>query len=1589
MDIEIPPWLDWVAYLAGSQWPKGSETAMWRLADYWYGQAAALKALIPDLNNVRSDTAAVLSGQTAQTADAQFAQLFSGPYAVDNLVAAMNALGDAAEQQGTEIQYTKLQILSTLTIAAGSIIYALANSDWTLGASLAEIPITQTLAENSIRELVSMVLERIQAALASTLTKTMVARLLAEGAVSAAIGAGQELAIEAFQVAEASLGVGDRDGINVAAVLGSALSMGAAGMAGGLVGHGVGELLGSDGSTAVRVLKGAVTGLASAEAANLAATVAGGGNVSAATFLGGAIGLVHGGVRGAGGAHGATVSDAEPTEAAVPAIEAHQTLRFEQQPDGTYAWPGEQHYYEAEDGSTHTTEGAPHGAAASPTLRFERQPDGTYAWSGEQTTAAQRGSTHTHDDVPHTAPAAAPATGSDPAAGDHVTGATGVSATTATDPTAAQGAPHAATASAPADPGPASIDGVATGVDSAPAVSARLGTGLSEGVLDLSTSAPAASSGPVIETGGLTPVDTSAAESSGPASMPDMPRAVAPDPASPPPAVSERGSSAAPPTPTPDVRAESSAAAESTAQPARGLAAGTSETTAAQAGPGGQRGDVEPVEAAQAGGRILQHPTEPIGPEPAATRQANRPSADAHLVGRGEGARDNPDDPQPVATTRAQDPLAADQDIGVVIKASQGDSGPGSGEPELQHGGGNRSDGVDTPDPATAGGGAGEGSGRGSAGRAGARGAGGEANGAGRDGDANGAGGDDEAGDDRHEPEPGAYEDRSGTETTEPPNLGAGYSTKSYVDFFRDQYDKNFRPGPPDDDNSPRLGEMESQIGADPATAGGDDFARALQEQHAQDLPVHEADAVSELPNPGEIQGDQARPPRQRILVFADKWGGGRGMETLNMALCRGLAEAGHEVYVRVGWPILEAEVPPGVTVITDRVDQPRTSRYQDLSAFMEGLPESVDLVIGHGHDAGMAAVHAAQHGYPDAKCIHMVHLLPMAFYTLTDGAKYGRNRLAADIYMARHSDLVSGVGPALAAEALASSSMAGRASIHELRPSLTMAQQPPLPARDAPERVVLFGRLDDPLKGAEEAARMVGDRRSRGHDTRLVMLGADPWSLQHGMLQRNLAALVGDPDALEVLPRTSNPEELQAIIRSASVVVMPSRVESFGLVAMEAIQQGVPVMMPSSSGAGQFLAGLSDYREAAERFNLVEQPLGAPPTVDTWTDRLDVVLGDLPAAWDNARQLQERLASFTPERSAEHLVDAARNARPDPPLQGPPSRARVTVEGRYESQAVVVHPYGDEAGEHDLILAVVDAMETDPEIKAAIAYNLPIVFGPDQPAHDFDSHATRAPDPGAAAPVAESAAARERGTEETGNPGKPAESDLGSHDVAGAGSGEGGDDLPDFPDVPGWTEVRRIASMSETLVDQWQHIRADGWRFEFTDTGAHANHHTRVINIDPQKCEIPRVAVSLIAHEFGHVMDGVPEVDTSSRDAYIQARADREGVAVMNELKVLREIVANGGPNIHEDLYWTLKNDLFPAQLIEPIFYSAYLGAGSTPEAYQQTIRGIGEIYRNCVISGTAGEGGITYAEYYGQFYDKYLSGGWRRKLFRRSSPS
>ncbi len=158
--LQIPGPLQWVSYLVGSQWPKGDEDAMYRIGGEWGDRAEQLRDLIPELNRMRASTSAVLQGVTAGAADKQFAMLFDGDATVDKLADAMAALGELAESTGKNIEYTKLQILTSLAIAAFEISWALAQTSVTFGASAAEIPLIEVTTTAAIRRMVADADER-------------------------------------------------------------------------------------------------------------------------------------------------------------------------------------------------------------------------------------------------------------------------------------------------------------------------------------------------------------------------------------------------------------------------------------------------------------------------------------------------------------------------------------------------------------------------------------------------------------------------------------------------------------------------------------------------------------------------------------------------------------------------------------------------------------------------------------------------------------------------------------------------------------------------------------------------------------------------------------------------------------------------------------------------------------------------------------------------------------------------------------------------------------------------------------------------------------------------------------------------------------------------------------------------------------------------------------------------------------------------------------------------------------------------------------------------------------------------------------
>lgn len=273
---------------------------MQRLKSYWQESAGEFKDLIPDTNRVRAETKGAVVGASAEAIDAEFAKLFDGDYSLDKLAQAMDAIGEMAGSHGTEIQYTKLMVISTLAIAAVQIYMAIAEAPETFGGSLAEIPIVEAFTSMTIREFMSFLLKQILETAAKALTKTAVKRLIKSVGIQLAIAEGQDFGIQTLQNA-----LGTRHGYDVNKLIDTAVASTVGAGAAHMLAPGLSRLIPAGETRLGRMASNALQGYATGVGGNIAGTAAlmtyrDGVHFDAASIFGGAAssGLMHRSVDG-------------------------------------------------------------------------------------------------------------------------------------------------------------------------------------------------------------------------------------------------------------------------------------------------------------------------------------------------------------------------------------------------------------------------------------------------------------------------------------------------------------------------------------------------------------------------------------------------------------------------------------------------------------------------------------------------------------------------------------------------------------------------------------------------------------------------------------------------------------------------------------------------------------------------------------------------------------------------------------------------------------------------------------------------------------------------------------------------------------------------------------------------------------------------------------------------------------------------------------------------------------------------------------------------------------------------------------------
>ena len=269
-----------------------------------------------------------------------------------------------------------------------------------------------------------------------------------------------------------------------------------------------------------------------------------------------------------------------------------------------------------------------------------------------------------------------------------------------------------------------------------------------------------------------------------------------------------------------------------------------------------------------------------------------------------------------------------------------------------------------------------------------------------------------------------------------------------------------------------------------------------------------------------------------------------------------------------------------GITIVEAK-ERPAYDRLDWLSIPPQG--HFMDIVVGHGAKLGRQVQFirgSAQ--FPNCKWVQVVHTAPehlSRYKCYSDPISKGETKHESEVELCKLADLVVPVGPRLK-EAYSSYLQRCKTDqdILSITPGLFQREFGDLVAKQDPNedgefKVLLFGRGDDEdfeLKGYNIAAQAFTDQRLKDKPYHLVFVGAPEGKqekVREKLLQRGIAK-----SQLTVRKFIQSREKLKDLLCEADLAILPSKSEGFGLVALEALSAGLPILVGCRSGFAKAL---------------------------------------------------------------------------------------------------------------------------------------------------------------------------------------------------------------------------------------------------------------------------------------------------------------------------------------------------------------------------------------------------------------------------------
>lgn len=283
---------------------------------------------------------------------------------------------------------------------------------------------------------------------------------------------------------------------------------------------------------------------------------------------------------------------------------------------------------------------------------------------------------------------------------------------------------------------------------------------------------------------------------------------------------------------------------------------------------------------------------------------------------------------------------------------------------------------------------------------------------------------------------------------------------------------------------------------------------------------------------------------------------------------------------------------------------------YDHLAKFVDGVlaqaeADDVEYQVLHSHYWLSGEVARRLRHRWDVPIVHMAHTLGKMKNLVAETRPEDREterRVAVETEIAGFADALIASTPAEENQ-LAELYDADRSKIHVISPGVDIDRFHPIPAAHAKEHIavcadramILFVGRIEPLKGIDNLLRAIarvvdrlpelrGSTESReGLCVPIIGGGADRVHEDEEMVRlQSLRRSLGIDDVVTFLG-SKNQDTLQYYYSAAEMVVMPSDYESFGMVALEAMACGTPVIA-SDVGGLAFLVkdGRTGYRVPA-----------------------------------------------------------------------------------------------------------------------------------------------------------------------------------------------------------------------------------------------------------------------------------------------------------------------------------------------------------------------------------------------------------------------